>query len=188
MSRLRLLAAVAAVAALAGAGAVRAASAAVELAPVAISFDGTVASVTLTAYGDRGMHVLNYQHGERSQISLELRNDGFLPLTVTALDLPPAVAPLLILEQVRGLPLKLGSGERGTVTAQGVLGNCRYTHERQADLRDSLLLEVRVLGTISVREVLLDRPVLVRSPMIVGCPDRLLDRQANDRSDLVSVG
>ena len=58
-----------------------------------------------------------------------------LPLTVTALDLPPAVAPLLLLDDVRGLPLELGSGERGTVTADGVLGNCRYTHERQADLR-----------------------------------------------------
>ena len=45
-----------------------------------------------------------------------------------------------------------------------------------------------VLGRAGTREVPYDRPLMVRSPMIVGCPDRLLDRQGNDRSDLVDAG
>lgn len=184
MTRLRLLAAVAGVAAVAGAGAVRAAPTTVDLAPVAVGLGGTVAAATLTSYGAKGMHVLDYQHDGRSALSLELGNDGRLPLTVTGLDLPAAVAPLLSLTEVRGLPLHLAPGERGTVTATGVLGNCRYTHERQVELREELLLEVRVLGTTTVRAVPLDRPVLVHSPMIVGCPDRKLDRQADNRTEL----
>jgi len=188
VSRVRLVAAVAVIAAVAGAGAVRAAPATVDLAPVVVGLGGPVASATLASYGERGMHVLDYQHDGRAELSLELHNDGLLPLTVTGLDLPAAVAPLLSLADVRGLPLQLGPGERGTVTAAGVLGNCRYTHEREVEVREQLRLELRVLGTTTVREVPLDRPVLVHSPMIVGCPDRMLDRQANDRSDLVGAG
>ncbi|MEX2291155.1 MAG: recombinase family protein [Mycobacteriales bacterium] len=38
------------------------------------------------------------------------------------------------------------------------------------------------------REERAQAQLLVHSPMIVGCPDRKLDRQAADRSDLLGVG
>lgn len=188
MRRRTVLAGVAVVAALGGAGTVQAAPSTVGLADVVPTFSGAVPVETLTAYGERGMHVVDYQHGAQVGVALELRNTGPLPLTVTSVALPAAVAPLLDLRVDGGLPLSLLPGERGTVRGTAVLDNCRYTHERQVELHERLEVGFSVLGSEGVREVRLDRPVMVHSPMVVGCPDRKLDRQAHDRSDLVSAG
>lgn len=182
--RLLLLTVLALLAALAGAGAVRAAPAAIGLDPVAVTFGGPVHAATLPSYGAQGMYVLDYQHAGRAELTLTLRNGGLLPVRVTAVDLPPAVAPLLTMADVQGLPLTLLPGQVGTVTATGVLGNCRYSHERQVELREGLVVALSVLGRSGVREVPLDRPILIHSPMIVGCPDRKLNRQADNRADL----
>lgn len=182
--RTPLLAGVALAAALAGAGAVQAAPAVAELGPVAPSFSGPVPVQTLTSYGARGMHVVGYEHGRSVRMTLALHNAGPLPLTVTSLDLRAGVAPLLGVTGVEGLPLSLGPGERGEAVATVRLDNCRFSHEREVEVHDVVRLGVRVLGVGSVREVPFDRPLLVHSPMIVGCPDRKLDRQAADRSDL----
>ena len=188
MRRAVLLAAVALVATAAGAGAVSAAPAAVSFGDVRPAFDGRVPTQTLEAYGERGMHVLAYAHGARTRVALPVRNTGPLPVTVTSVALPGPLAPLLSLGEVEGLPLRLGPGETGEVTATAVLGNCRFTHEREVELHDALRVGFRVLGRTAVREVALDRPVLVHSPMIVGCPERKLDRQAYDRSDAARAG
>lgn len=182
--RAPLLAGVALAAALTGAGAVQAAPAVAELGPVAASFAGPVPVQTLTSYGARGMHVIGYEHGRSTRMTLALRNSGPLPLTVTSLDLPGGVAPLLEVTAVEGLPLSLAPGERGQAVATLRLGNCRFSHEREVETHDGLRAGVRVLGVGSVREVPLDRPLLVHSPMIVGCPDRKLDRSAADRTEL----
>lgn len=186
--RSRLLLGIALVAALAGAGAVRAAPAVVSLAPVAPAFGNEVPVATLASYGVRGMHVVGYEHGARTQVQLTLRNDGPLPMTVTSLELAGGVAPLLSLGEVTGLPLALSPGERGELTGTAVLDNCRYTHERQVETHDGVRVGFRVLGRSAVRDVPFDRPLLVHSPMIVGCPDRKLDRQADNRVDLLQVG
>lgn len=182
--RTPLLAGVALAAALAGAGAVQAAPAVAELGPVAPSFSGPVPVQTLTSYGARGMHVVGYEHGRSVRMTLALHNAGPLPLTVTSLDLRAGVAPLLGVTGVEGLPLSLGPGERGEAVATVRLDNCRFSHEREVEVHDVVRVGVRVLGVKSAREVPFDRPLLVHSPMIVGCPDRKLDRQAADRSDL----
>ena len=182
--RRRLLVGTALAAALVGAGTVHAAPAAVELAPVAPAFDGAVPFRTLPTYGARGMHVVGYEHGATTQVSLGLRNDGPLPITVTALELPTGVAPLLSLGDVAGLPQRLAPGERGELTAAATQDNCRFTHEREVETHEAVRVRFSVLGSSAVREVPFDRPLLVHSPMIVGCPDRKLNRQAADRSDL----
>jgi hypothetical protein len=182
--RTRLLVGVALAAALAGAGGVRAAPAAVGFAPVAVGFTGTVPVETLPSYGARGMHVVGYEHGGTTRLRLTLENTGPLPLTVEEVALPGNVAPLLTATGVTGLPLRLGPGATGAVELTAVLGNCRFSHEREVETRESVRLRFRVLGASSTREVLLDRPILVHSPMIVGCPDRKLDRQADNRVDL----
>ena len=182
--RAPLLAGVALVAALSGAGAVQAAPAVAELAPVVPSFSGPVPVQTLTSYGARGMHVVGYEHGRSARMTLVLHNPGPLPLTVGAVDLDGGIAPLLDVTAVEGLPLSLAPGERGEAVATVRLDNCRFSHEREVETHDGLRVEVRVLGVGSVRVVPFDRPLLVHSPMIVGCPDRKLDRQAADRRDL----
>lgn len=182
--RPRLLLGVALAAALAGAGAVTAAPSVVGLAPVELSFAGPVPTATLPSYGERGTHVVGYEHRATVRMTLTVRNSGPLPMTVTSLSLGERTAPLLTATRVRGLPLGLAPGERGEVEVDARLDNCRFTHERQLDTYEGVRIAFDVLGASGVREVPFDRPVLVHSPMIVGCPDRKLDRQAADRMDL----
>lgn len=163
----------------------RAAPGLVDLAPVAPQFAGSAPQVTLPTYGVKGTHVLGYEHGASARLSLPLVNDSPLPVTVTAVDLGGGVAPLLEVQGVEGLPVTLPPGGTRTVEVSATLANCRFFHEREVQNYASLRVELSVLGQRTVRDVPYDRPVMVRSPMIVGCPDRLLDRQANDRTDLV---
>lgn len=186
--RARLLLAVGLVAALTGAGAVTAAPAAVGFAPVTPTFSDTVESATLPSYGARGMHVLAYEHRTTTRMTVSVHNTGLLPMTVTSLRLGDRVAPLLSVTDVRGLPLSLRPGQRKQLELDALLDNCRFTHERQVDTYESVQIGFRVLGTAGTREVSFDRPILVHSPMIVGCPDRKLDRQADNRRDLVRAG
>ena len=188
MRRRTALGGVAAAAVLLGGGAVSAAPSTVGFASVAPAFaPGQVPSQTLPSYGVRGMHVVGYVHEARADVTLPVRNTGPLPVTVTSVELA-GVAPLLALEEVRGLPLTLGPGQSADLAATARLANCRFTHERELEIHESLRVGFRVLGADGVREVPFDRPVMVHSPMIVGCPERKLDRQANDRSDLLQTG
>jgi hypothetical protein len=78
-------------------------------------------------------------------------------------------------------------GETGRFEVTAVLGNCKFFHEREVQNFSSIDLGFSVLGQEGTRTVALDRPLMVHSPMIVGCPDRLLNRQGNDRSDLTDA-
>jgi hypothetical protein len=169
-----------------GSGAVQAAPSTVGFAAVAPAFGGEVPVRTLPSYGVRGMHVLGYVHQATTELTLPVHNTGRLPVTVTSLELA-GLAPLLALQEVRGLPLALAPGESAQVRATALLANCRFTHERELEVHDGLRIGFRVLGAEGVRQVPFDHPVMVHSPMIVGCPERKLDRQANDRSDLLDA-
>lgn len=59
-------------------------------------------------------------------------------------------------------------------------GNCRYFHERAIDVFAGIDL---TLASGRTTEVLFDRPLLVKSPMLASCPDRTLNRQDDARSD-----
>lgn len=52
--------------------------------------------------------------------------------------------------------------------------NCRWFHERHIDMYAGVTLTLAGGGTA---EVLFDRPLFVKSPMLASCPDRTLDRQ-----------
>ena len=166
----------------------RAAPGAVRFADVTPAFGGTAPQVTLPDYGVRGMHVVGYEHGASARLSLPIHNTGPLPITVDAVDLRAGVAPLLVVHDVSGLPLSVAPGGTGTLTMTAELANCRFFHERQVQNYEGLEVGFSVLGRRASRWVAFDRPLMVHSPMIVGCPDRLLDRSADDRADLVSAG
>jgi hypothetical protein len=146
-------------------------------------FGGTADVVTLDHYGTRGTHVVDYRHGADVSITVPLRNDGPLPITVTSVATGAGVFPLLEVVDVPGLPLELGPGEQGDVVLEAVLGNCRYYHEREVQNVDGLVVGAEVLGRSASTSVALDSPLLIHSPMIVGCPDRMLNRQYYNRSD-----
>ncbi len=167
---------------------VRAAPSTVRLAPVAVALAGPAQAATLDTYGGpHGMDVVGYDDGATSELTLTLHNTGPLPLTVRALTLTRDVAPLLEVQSVTGLPLRLGPGGSGRVRATAVLGNCRYYHEREVSLYRTVELAWSVLGQARTTVVPLYRPILVHSPMIVGCPDRKLNRQADNRIDVLDA-
>ena len=160
----------------------------VRIDPVAPAFSGTAPQVTLPTYGLQGMHVIGYEHGASAVLTLPVHNGGPLPLTVTSVELGGGVAPLLEVGDVPGLPLSVPPGATRSLEVPATLANCRFFHEREVQTYASVRLGFTVLGREGVRDVPYDRPLMVHSPMIVGCPDRLLDRQANDRSDLTRAG
>jgi len=165
----------------------RAAPGTVRFDQVAPVFGGSAPVVTLPDYGLSGTYVVGYEHGGTARMTLPLRNRGPLPVTVTSVDLGGGVAPLLAVRDVGGLPLSLGPGQTGTVEVTAELANCRFFHEREVQYYEDLTVGFSVLGQESTRTLAYDRPVLVHSPMIVGCPERKLNRQADDRRDLTGA-
>lgn len=166
----------------------RAAPGAVRIDPVTPAFAGTAPQVTLPTYGRQGMHVIGYEHGASTVLTLPVHNGGVLPMTVTSVDLGGGAAPLLEVGDVRGLPLSVPPGATRSLEVSATLANCKYFHEREVQSYPSVRLGFSVLGQQGVRDVAYDRPLMVHSPMIVGCPDRTLDRQENDRTDLLRAG
>lgn len=150
-------------------------------------FGGSAPVVTLPTYGPKGMYVVGYEHGATTRITLPVHNTGLLPLTVTSIGLDGGVTPLLQVREVSGLPLSIGAGETATLEITAELGNCKFFHEREVQNYAGVDLGFSVLGQAGMRAVELDRPIMVHSPMIVGCPDRLLNRQGNDRTDLTDA-
>jgi hypothetical protein len=187
--RSRLLVAVLALGAvlLLALGGLRAAESSLQLGPVTPAFSGSAPAVTLPTYGAQGMHVVGYEHGATTRISLPIRNRGLLPLTITSVDLRGGVAPLLVVQEVAGLPMSLRPGQAGTVEVTAELANCRFFHEREIQNYAGFDLGVSLLGQSRTRYVEYDRPLMVHSPMIVGCPERQLNRQADNRSDLTGA-
>lgn len=155
--------------------------------PVVPIISGAAPTVTLPTYGPQGMYVIGYEHGLTSRLSLRIHNTGLLPLTVTSVDLGRGVAPLLAVRDIAGLPLDIGAGETGAVEVTAELANCEYFHEREIQNYAGVDVGFSVLGQEATRTVAFDRPIMVHSPMIVGCPDRLLNRQGNDRTDLTDA-
>jgi hypothetical protein len=160
----------------------------VRIDPVTPAFSGSAPQVTLPTYGLQGMHVVGYEHGATTRMTLPISNGGVLPLTVTSVSLGGGVAPLLELREVVGLPLDVPAGETRSFEVVAQLGNCKFFHEREVQNYPSLEVGFTVLGQAGTRTVPYDRPLMVHSPMIVGCPDRTLDRQQNDRTDLTRAG
>jgi hypothetical protein len=151
------------------------------------AFAGTAPAVTLPTYGRQGMYVVGYEHGATVRLTLPIRNAGLLPVTVTSVALGGGAAPLLQTRAVAGLPLSLGPGQTGRLEVTAELGNCKFFHEREVQNYPGVDLGFSLLGQAGTLSVAFDRPILVHSPMIVDCPDRLLDREANDRSDLTNA-
>ena len=163
----------------------------VLMAPGVASFENVAPAavgapyVTVKEFGPRGSHILGYQHGASVRLTLPLHNSGPLPVTVTSVELGGGPAPLLAVRGRQGLPLTLRPGGSGQVTLTIAMVNCRYYNEREMQTYAAARVGFRSLGRSGERLVPFDRPILVKSPMIVTCPDRKLDRSLNRRSGLL---
>lgn len=147
--------------------------------------DGTVA-VELPQFGEGGSYVLAYDDGGYAEVRIPVRNDGRLPVSLRGVrltDQSRSLAEVVAAAAPGGapLPLDLGPGQEAMLSLTLRFDNCDYYHERAMQALPAALVDVSVLGRAGVVEVPLARPLLVRSPMIVDCPDRVLDRQAKTR-------
>lgn len=144
-----------------------------------------------------------YEHGEAVGYSIELSNDGPLPITIE--DVPIAglqddrrlLHPTEVLvapEDAAGLtldsaelapfePFRLGAGETRRVVVSGVFYNCAYYTERGMDLFVSQPVTWSVAGLATTTEVALTDQVAIRSTFIRECPGRVMDRGARTRTD-----
>jgi hypothetical protein len=141
--------------------------------------------VTVPEYGEQGGYILGYVHGADVDLTVPIHNTGRLPVTITAVSLGGGIAPLLAVRAVHGLPLTVAPGRSGTVLLAARLTNCRYYNERAMQVFDGVTVGYRSLWRSGTSAIAFDRPIYLKGPMLVGCPGRKLDRDAENRSDLL---
>lgn len=150
-------------------------------------------------FGDGGSLVLRYEHGEDGGYAFTLGNRAPIGVTITGVVLPEEAERLLFrpvgaradaTDAVVGAtdvgefePFVLGPAEHVRVVVVGNFGNCRYYTERALEVHDEITVEYRLGGLPTSQQVQLPAQVIVRSPTIQNCPDRVMDRSARQRRD-----
>lgn len=163
-----------------------------------LQFQGGTDAVHLPEWGESGSWVARYEHGAEITYEFALRNRSLLPVTITEIGLPTATGHHLL----RGVearlrpsghgdeagstvlpPVRIGPRQERTVVVVARFGACEYYTERALEVHEAHPIGFRVLGIQRRAEVELPTPIVVRSPTIRNCPDRLLDRASHRRTD-----
>jgi hypothetical protein len=150
-----------------------------------------VAGALYFSYHDRVAHLdayaapitaVGYEDGAGTVVALPLRNAAAATsVTVHAVDPFPELLGMLEVDGVYGLPVRLGPGDEVVVGVRARFTNCAYYTERAVNRFAGADVEVATGG--ARRTVTLDYPaeVVLRSPTILGCGDRVTDRSARQR-------
>lgn len=156
----------------------------------AITFDEEAIAAEVTSLGERGAYALRYVDGGYTTLTVPVTNDGPLPIRVVGARLSDDVRPLLAtVSVVAGDPAAGDSGSAATLAPGGSTqmtvtvrhDHCEYYTERALGVFRGLDVEIEVLGRRATRHVSFDHDLVVRSPMMVTCPDRVRDRDGNQR-------
>lgn len=150
--------------------------------PVSLDFGPDAPATVVEGFGGpAGAYVVGYDHDAYLDVAVAVPTRA--PFGVEVVDVRPVLqdAPLLVPTDVWD-PARAGAGEAVTGAWRLRFDNCEAYHEREAMVVDRVEVEARVLGRVVVEEVALDRPMMVRSPMLWQCPDRTIDRQDDRRS------
>jgi hypothetical protein len=154
-----------------------------RLGPVSLGFgDDAPATVVEGFEGPAGAYVVGYEHDTYVEMTVAVPNRA--PVGLEVVDVRPVLqdAPLLVpTEGWAPAAERSAAGETATGAWRLRFDNCEAYHEREAMVIDRVEVVSRVLGRLVVEEVALDRPMMVRSPMLWQCPDRTLDRQDDRR-------
>lgn len=132
--------------------------------------------LVVASYGDAGTHFVRYTHGERFTVTVPLRNDGPLPVSVTDVRMTDEVSPLVETVRAVGLPVTIGPGSTVPVRVTARFANCRYYHERAVQTMAGAVVRGSVLGRSFTEVAAFDHPVAVHSQVILRCPERTLIR------------
>lgn len=144
----------------------------------AVTFDADSVNRTVEQFDDRGMYVLRYVHGDEAEIRVPVRNDGWLPTTVTGIALDGRRDPMIVPLGSVGTPVALRPGETATVAIHVRFDNCEFYTERAVDLYRAVSVSTTTLGLPRTHDVGLDHDLAVRSAVMTTCPDRVSDRGA----------
>lgn len=151
----------------------------VELAQAGpVGFDGDATHLTIEGFDDRGVYSLRYVHGEDAEVRVPVRNDGWLTTTLTGISFDGRPAPMIDPVGTRGTPVELAPGEAAELVVYVRFDNCEYYTERAMDVYDDVTVTSRTAGIETSSTVTLDHALVVRSPMMTTCPDRVSDRDA----------
>lgn len=151
---------------------------------VRVAAEGTDVA-TIASLGERGAYALHYEDHGYVTLRVPVRNEGPLPLTLRGAALSDEVLPLLadVLAATPdgSLPARVGPGEELELSLTVRMDNCEYYTERAMGVFDGLALDVDVLGRRTTERLTFAHDLVVRSPMMVTCPSRVRDRDANQR-------
>ncbi len=140
---------------------------------------------TIATFGTRGAYALRYVDHGYVTLRVPVRNDGAVAVTIDAADLGDDALRLLdpVLDgTVAGdLPVTLAAGESTELALTVRMDNCEFYTERAMDVFDGVDLDVEVLGRSVSQHLRFDHDLVVRSPMMVTCPDRVRNRDGNQR-------
>lgn len=153
----------------------------------------------VATFGDRGSLVLRYEHGEDGGYAFTLGNRAPIGVTITGMVLPEEAErhlfrPLGARARATGAsrgsievgefePFVLAPDEQVRIVVVGRFDNCRYYTERAIEVHDEITVQYRLGGLPTSQQVQLPAQVIVRSPTIQNCPDRVMDRSARQRRD-----
>lgn len=149
---------------------------------VPLAFEGNASVVTLPSFDGTGMYAVGYEHGADTRITVPVRNEGLAPLRLTGLHLSDRNRPMLEVVAVDGLPVSLGPGEGAELDVHVRFDNCEYYTERAIDLYRSARLGYEVAGMPGELELSFEHPIGVRSPTMLRCEERVMDRSARRRN------
>lgn len=157
-----------------------------------LSIAGTdVATVAGLGGEGRGVHAVRYEDHGYVTLRVPVRNDGPVAVTLRSIALDTGELPLLGSVRRDGdtrLPVVLRPGEQRSLSLTLRMDNCEFYTERAMERLAGVDVEVSAWGRRLTEHVRFDRPVVVRSPMMVTCPDRVRDRDANQRRGRLSPG
>lgn len=171
------------------------------LAPVAtIQAGAEVISDVIPSGTNRQGLAIVYDHEQPASFALELTNNGSVGITITGVGTEAGQLHLLHPYGAFVMPggadldsdfadaeelssFALGPGESRVVVVRGSFANCRYYNERNIDIRTDIRFDYRILGVPSSQTVAFDKDLLVKSPMIVSCPERTVNREDDSRRE-----
>ena len=140
----------------------------------------------LPEYGARGSLIVRYRHGDTTAMHVEVVNRGLLPITITRVEPFLTKLGLATAERITvggaALPLTLSPGERARLDVRATFGNCEYFTERAIDPSTHARVTWTTLGVERTALIAYPQALLLRSPTIVDCPGRVLDRGAKQRN------
>lgn len=153
--------------------------------PVSLGFGGDAPAAVVEGFaGPQGAYVVGYEHDAYLEVDVRVPRPG--PFGAEVLEVQPVLQDAPLVVPVGGWSPAVASATRSADQHEGTwwwrFDNCESYHEREAMVVDRVEVEARVLGRTVVEEVALDRPLVVRSPMLWQCPDRTIERGDDRRS------